>query len=248
MTVGPLFRRATRHIDHRRDELWWRRRPQVDTGGRCCLPPLGRRRPPQILLSRLNHAAHILAVYASQPGSPHVHARLASGWRPPLPGGVSPPAGLRSKVSVMFLVSGSSRPPSPSFPGATATLLMQRGWRGGGSFGERGARSEVQSEDGAPSLRREERGPRRELDVVVEGPLGRVGDLVSPAPQGRAVAARDLVDHVPGPQRSPDDGEPRHERIRDPEVVDDDLVEAREQDFGEIKTGLTTGLTSDMAS
>jgi hypothetical protein len=38
-------------------------------------------------LSGLNHAARILAVYASQPGSHRHHARLASGWGPPLPGG-----------------------------------------------------------------------------------------------------------------------------------------------------------------
>src|SRR5262249_31308844 len=37
-------------------------------------------------ISRLNHAAHPLAVYASQPGLPRHHARLASGWWPPLPG------------------------------------------------------------------------------------------------------------------------------------------------------------------
>ncbi len=36
-------------------------------------------------ISRLNHAARPLAVYASQPGLPRYHARLASGWWPPLP-------------------------------------------------------------------------------------------------------------------------------------------------------------------
>ena len=112
------------------------RQPQIDSGKRCCLPLFGRRRPPQVLLSRLNHAAHTLAIYASQPGSPHVHARLASGWRSPLPGGVLPPAGLLSKVSVMVLVSDSSRPPSPSFswrnrtPGAGGGRRAQRRGRG----------------------------------------------------------------------------------------------------------------------
>src|SRR5208282_4677112 len=48
---------------------------------RCCLSPNGRRRlPPQILISGLNHTARTLAVYASQGGSLHRHARLASGW------------------------------------------------------------------------------------------------------------------------------------------------------------------------
>jgi cytochrome P450 enzyme len=37
-------------------------------------------------LSGLNHAARPLAVYASQSGLPRHHARLASGWWPPLPG------------------------------------------------------------------------------------------------------------------------------------------------------------------
>ncbi len=32
------------------------------------------------MLSRLNHTAYWLAVYASQPGLPRDHARLASGW------------------------------------------------------------------------------------------------------------------------------------------------------------------------
>ena len=35
--------------------------------------------PTNIVLSRLNHTASALAVYASQDGSPHHHARLASG-------------------------------------------------------------------------------------------------------------------------------------------------------------------------
>lgn len=38
--------------------------------------------PPANLLSRLDHAACTIAVYASQPGSPQLHARLASDWWP----------------------------------------------------------------------------------------------------------------------------------------------------------------------
>jgi hypothetical protein len=38
------------------------------------------------VLSRLHHTAYALAIYASQDGLPHHHARLASGWRPPLAG------------------------------------------------------------------------------------------------------------------------------------------------------------------
>jgi hypothetical protein len=48
---------------------------------RCCLPPYRTTSTPAISsISRLNHTARPLAVYASQGGSPHRHARLASGW------------------------------------------------------------------------------------------------------------------------------------------------------------------------
>ncbi len=48
---------------------------------RFCLPPFGRRRLPRLPnISRLNHTARTFAVYASQGGLPHRHARLASGW------------------------------------------------------------------------------------------------------------------------------------------------------------------------
>jgi hypothetical protein len=42
--------------------------------------------PTTFAISGLNHAACSLAVYSSQPGSPLDHARLASGWEPPLAG------------------------------------------------------------------------------------------------------------------------------------------------------------------
>ena len=42
-------------------------------------------------ISRLNHAARALAIYASQPGLPRHHAKLASGWWPPFTGrGLNP--------------------------------------------------------------------------------------------------------------------------------------------------------------
>lgn len=41
----------------------------------------------RVVLSRLDHAARTPTVYASQPGLPRHHARLVSGWGPPLPGG-----------------------------------------------------------------------------------------------------------------------------------------------------------------
>jgi len=60
--------------------------------GTSARPPLNpRRRPPRLDLSRLNHMASALAVYASQHGSPHHHARLASGCRPGSAGRASYP-------------------------------------------------------------------------------------------------------------------------------------------------------------
>src|SRR5262249_46910898 len=48
---------------------------------RCCLPPFRTTSTPTITsISRLNHTARPLTVYASQGGLPHRHARLASGW------------------------------------------------------------------------------------------------------------------------------------------------------------------------
>ena len=49
--------------------------------------------PHNYMLSRLNHTAYSLAVYASQRRLPERHARLASGCWPALPGGVGYPLG-----------------------------------------------------------------------------------------------------------------------------------------------------------
>jgi hypothetical protein len=69
---------------------------------RCCLPPNGRRRlPRQILISGLNHTARTLAVYASQGGLLHRHARLASGGWPALPGGTPYPPGPNERFQVI---------------------------------------------------------------------------------------------------------------------------------------------------
>jgi len=54
---------------------------------RCCLPPLlTTSTPTSSKISRLNHTARSLAVYASQGGLPHHRARLASGWLASLSG------------------------------------------------------------------------------------------------------------------------------------------------------------------
>jgi hypothetical protein len=54
---------------------------------------------PAIGLSGLNRTAHPLAVYASQPGLLPNHARLASGCRPTLPGGIAYPLGSIARFS-----------------------------------------------------------------------------------------------------------------------------------------------------
>ena len=60
----------------------------------CRLPLNGQRRlPRQILISGLNHTARSFAVYASQDGLLHRHARLASGWLADLSGRDWLPAG-----------------------------------------------------------------------------------------------------------------------------------------------------------
>ena len=57
-------------------------------------------------LSRLNHTASALAVYASQDGSPHHHARLASGCRPGSTGRAFHPQGSdeRFQTHVMLVI------------------------------------------------------------------------------------------------------------------------------------------------
>jgi hypothetical protein len=55
-------------------------------------------------LSRLNDTACTLAVYASQYGSPHSHARLASGCWPALPGGIGYPQGPSERFQSIFNV------------------------------------------------------------------------------------------------------------------------------------------------
>jgi len=54
---------------------------------------------PDHQLSRLDHAAVALAVYASQCGSPRAHARLATGWWPTFAVRDSHPLGSQWKVS-----------------------------------------------------------------------------------------------------------------------------------------------------
>jgi hypothetical protein len=64
---------------------------------RCCPRCANGEDPSDQNLSRLYHTAFALAVYASQPGSPRDHARLASGWWLAFAGWDSPPTGLLDK-------------------------------------------------------------------------------------------------------------------------------------------------------
>ena len=69
-------------------------------------PALTTTKAPALQLSRLNHTASALTVYASQDGLPHHHARLASGCRPSSTGRAWLPAGFqqRFQTHVMFII------------------------------------------------------------------------------------------------------------------------------------------------
>ena len=91
----------------------------------CCLPHYPRRRPPRGYSFRGSMtAAYVLAVYASQRGSPHDHARLASGRRPALPG-QDRPAGLRQEVS-----GSTFLPPPPGLAWRTGDRVLAPGPHG----------------------------------------------------------------------------------------------------------------------
>jgi hypothetical protein len=73
------------------------------------LPPLQHTASaPAFPLSRLNHAALALPVYALQPRSPSVHARLGSGWWPAFPGRAFHPQGSCARFQLMLSWSSSS--------------------------------------------------------------------------------------------------------------------------------------------
>ena len=72
-------------------------------------------------ISRLYHTAYPLAVYASQGGLPHLHARLASSWRPTLAGRDSHPLGPLQKVS-RCCIPTSSFLLLQALPGATSAV------------------------------------------------------------------------------------------------------------------------------
>ena len=88
-------------------------RPQATTGPAMWSSAKLTASTPHGTLSRLNHAACTLSVYASQPGSPPDHATLDSGWWPTLTGQDSH---LMGRVEGFRHVCPSTwLPPSPSF-------------------------------------------------------------------------------------------------------------------------------------
>jgi hypothetical protein len=65
--------------------------------------------PTRTVISRLNHTARMLAVYASQDGLPHHHARLASGCLASVAGRGLPPAGSHRRFLRSFVASSFSK-------------------------------------------------------------------------------------------------------------------------------------------
>jgi hypothetical protein len=69
--------------------------------------------PTTMLISGLNHTARPFAVYASQSGLLHRHARLASGWLANLSGRGLLPAGSQRKVSDHLILLSQASPGAP---------------------------------------------------------------------------------------------------------------------------------------
>jgi len=89
----------------------WDRGYQAIAVSRCSLPQSERRRlPQQKTISGLNHTACTLAVYASQPGLPLHHARLASDGRLTFSDGIGYPLGSNERF--LLVTQG---PPFPNF-------------------------------------------------------------------------------------------------------------------------------------
>ena len=87
-------------------------------------PAVSTTKAPAFVLSRLNHTASALAVYASQAGSPRHHARLASGCWPDSSGRAWLPAGFQRKVSRLY---PTSHPPFPSSTQCKDTYVIIAG-------------------------------------------------------------------------------------------------------------------------
>ena len=83
------------------------RNHQVISVARCCLPKERHRRPSRSFVSRLDHTAYTLAVYASQQGSPRATQDSLPVGDQPSPGGVEYPRdsieGFRFRSFVLLL-------------------------------------------------------------------------------------------------------------------------------------------------
>jgi hypothetical protein len=97
------------------------------------LPKGGHRLSRQILISRLNHAARSLAVYASQDGLLRRHARLASGWLASLSGRVWSPAGSHERFQIISSSSPRLRLAHPilSIESVRSQTVLERTEPGG---------------------------------------------------------------------------------------------------------------------
>ena len=169
--------------------------------------------PTIIPLSRLDHAAHALAVYASQPGSPLHHARLASGWWTTLAGRAWLPAGLRSRFQ--FIHS-----PPPGWLGAPE--VRNHGTRA--RSGKKGVRPAACSGSGIATAPRRGRGAvagsgsgssghgfeERAGRWRGRGPAGHVSRTQRARASARARALFDVRASVSGPALRSNACPPRH--------------------------------------
>lgn len=83
-------------------------------------------------ISGLHHAARCLAVYASQAGSPHTHARLATGWPELALPGRTFTRGVPKRVSRGHRLHLHSLAPSFSWRTRTPDVHFAESWSGAG--------------------------------------------------------------------------------------------------------------------
>ena len=141
---------------------------------------------PRLPLSRLNHAACTLSVYASQPGSPPDHATLDSGWWPALTGQDSH---LLGRIEGFRHVYPSTwLPPSPSFAWRNKDSVVPWGFCEMAVLHRCDGRRFLDSARGRHSSADESTG--RPNPYLAKGP-GRRGAAMPPAyPAGKGSAGR----------------------------------------------------------
>ena len=155
---------------------------------------------PRLPLSRLNHAACTLSVYASQPGSPPDHATLDSGWWPALTG---QDFHLLGRVEGFRHVYPSTwLPPSPSF--AWRNKRSFRPWRrSSGSWHAYSGRRKILTIEGALPV--PSKGPEPDVlfrlvvlfvPLVAPAPLGGSDSVASAEISSSRTAMRSTIAHV----------------------------------------------------